>query len=159
MYILGVPNFANYEASASLIRVPRSGGPIEYVCIGEDRLTRLKHTYVFPLRGIDYCLNAFGLESLDQVDFIYTDYARLPRWLNSGPGYRKPEHDYLKLKLNYPRQRIRVVDHHDGHAASAYHPSGFNDAAVLVVDALGSELTTQSLYHCSGSQINVIERG
>jgi carbamoyltransferase len=159
VYILGVPNFANYEASATLIRAPRAGGNIDYVCIGEDRLTRLKHTYVFPLRGIDYCLTAFGLESLEQVDYIYTDYARLPRWLNSGPGYRKLEHDYLKLKLNYPRERIRIVDHHDGHAASAYHPSGFDDAAVLVVDALGSELITQSLYHCKGSEVTLLERG
>ena len=98
-YVLGVPNFANYEASASLIRVPRGGGEIAYVSIGEDRLTRTKHTYAFPLRGIQYCLEAFGLESLEQIDFIYTDYARLPRWLNSGPGYRKLEHDYLKLRL------------------------------------------------------------
>jgi len=159
LYILGVPNFANYEASATLIRVPRAGGNIAYVCVGEDRLTRLKHTYAFPLRGIDYCLKGFGLESLDQVDYIYTDYARLPRWLNSGPGYRKLEHDYLKLKLNYPRERIRIVDHHDAHAASAYYPSGFDDAVVLVVDALGSGLITQSLYHCRGSDVRVLERG
>jgi predicted NodU family carbamoyl transferase len=92
-YVLGVPNFANYEASASLIRVPRGGGDIAYVAIAEDRLTRTKHTYAFPLRGIQYCLEAFGLESLEQIDFIYTDYARLPRWMNSGPGYRKLEHD------------------------------------------------------------------
>ena len=119
-YVLGVPNFANYEASASLIRVPRGGGDIAYVSIGEDRLTRTKHTYAFPLRGIQYCLEAFGLESLEQIDFIYTDYARLPRWMNSGPGYRKLEHDYLKLRLRYPRERIRVVDHHDGHAGAAF---------------------------------------
>lgn len=159
IYILGVPNFANYEASASLIRIPREGGRIDYVCIGEDRLTRVKHTYAFPLRGVHYCLRAFGLESLDQVDFIYTDYARLPRWLNSGPGYRKLEHDYLKLTLRYPEDRIRIVDHHDAHAAGAFFPSGFDEAAVLVVDALGSRLNTQSLYSGSGSRIDVVERG
>ena len=75
IYVLGVPNFANYEASASLIRVPRRGGQIDYFSIGEDRLTRTKHTYAFPLRGIQYCLEAFGLEALEQIDFIYTDYA------------------------------------------------------------------------------------
>lgn len=158
-YILGVPNFANYEASASLIRVPRAGGDVAYVSIGEDRLTRTKHTYAFPLRGIQYCLEAFGLESLDQIDFIYTDYARLPRWLNSGPGYRKLEHDYLKLRLRYPRERIRVVDHHDGHAASAFYPSPFDEAAVLVVDSLGSRLNTQTLYHFRADEAHEIERG
>jgi len=158
-YVLGVPNFANYEASASLIRVPRRGGDIDYVSIAEDRLTRTKHSYAFPLRGIEYCLQVFGLESLEQVDFIYTDYARLPRWLNSGPGYRKLEHDYLKLRLRYPRERIRVVDHHDGHAGAAYHLSPFDEAAVLVVDSLGSRLNTQTLYHFRGERAQVIERG
>lgn len=113
LYIMGVPNFANYEASTALIKVPLAGGPIEYVCIGEDRLTRIKHTFLFPLRGIDYCLRHFGLESLEQVDFIATDYTRIPRWLNSGPGYRKLEHDYLKVNLRFPRDRILIVDHHD----------------------------------------------
>lgn len=159
IHVLGVPNFANYEATASLIRVPRSGGAIDYVSVGEERLARVKHTYAFPLRGIHYCLQAFGLESLAQVDYIYTDYARLPRWLNSGPGYRKLEHDYLKLRLNYPVDRIRVVDHHDAHAASAFYPSPFDEAAVLVVDSLGSRLNTQTLYHFAGPQARALERG
>lgn len=152
VYILGVPNFANYEAAASLIRIPRHGdGPIDYVCIGEDRLTRLKHTFMFPLRGIDYCLKHFGLESLDQVDYIATDYARIHRWHNSGPAYRKLEHDYLKLMLRFPRERIFVIDHHQAHAASCYYPSGFQEAGVLIVDGMGSELITQSAYHFRGN--------
>ena len=159
IYVLGVPNFANYEASAALLRIHRDGGEIQYVCIGEDRLTRIKHTYMFPLRSIHYCLSAFGLESLQDIDYIFTDYARLPRWLNSGPGYRKLEHDYLKLNLDYPRERIRIVDHHDAHAASAFYPSGFDEAAVLIVDALGSRLNTQSLYYFHGQEAQVIERG
>jgi carbamoyltransferase len=159
VYVLGVPNFANYEASASLIRVPRGGGDIAYVSIAEDRLARTKHTYAFPLRGIQYCLEVFGLESIEQIDFIYTDYARLPRWMNSGPGYRKLEHDYLKLRLRYPRERIRVVDHHDGHAGAAFHLSPFDEAAVLVVDSLGSRLNTQTLYHFRGDGAHVLERG
>jgi carbamoyltransferase len=158
-YVLGVPNFANYEASASLIRVPKGSGDVAYVSIAEDRLTRTKHTYAFPLRGIQYCLDAFGLESLEQVDFIYTDHARLPRWLNSGPGYRKLEHDYLKLRLRYPRERIRVADHHDGHAGAAFYLSPFEEAAVLVVDSLGSRLNTQTLYHFRADGAHVLERG
>jgi carbamoyltransferase len=158
-YILGVPNFANYEAAAALIRVPRGGGTIEYVTVGEDRLTRVKHTYAFPLRGIHYCLQQFGLESLRQVDYVCTDYARLPRWMNSGPGYRKLEHDYLKLRLDFPRDRIRVLDHHDGHAGLAFYPSGFDEAAVLIVDSLGSRLNTQTLYHATPDGLRVVERG
>ena len=159
IYILGVPNFANYESSASMIRIPKDGGDIDYVCIGEDRVTRLKHTYTFPLRGIDYCLQHFGLDDLEQVDYIATDYARVPRWINSGPGYRKLESDYLKLKLKYPVDRILVVDHHDAHAASCYYPSGFDEAGVLIVDGMGSDLNTQSGYHFSGNDITWHEKG
>jgi carbamoyltransferase len=159
VYILGVPNFANYESSTALLRIPRRGGEIDYVSIGEDRTTRLKHPYHFPLRGIDYCLRHFGLESLQQVDWIATDYARLPRWLNSGPGYRKLEHDYLKLNLRFPRERILILDHHDAHAASCYYPSGFDEAGVLIVDGMGSELNTQSAYHFRGDSVTWSERG
>lgn len=159
LYVLGVPNFANYEAATALLRIPGDGGEIEYVCIGEDRLTRKKHTYLFPLRGIDYCLRHFGLESLAQVDWIATDYARVPRWHDSGPAYRKLEHDYLKLMLDFPRDRILIVDHHDGHAASCYYPSGFDEAGVLVVDGMGSALNTQSAYHFRGDEITWSERG
>jgi carbamoyltransferase len=159
VYVLGVPNFANYEATAALVRVPREGGAIDYVSVGEERLARVKHTYAFPLRGIHYCLEAFGLESLREIDFIYTDYARLPRWLNSGPGYRKLEHDYLKLRLDYPVERIRIADHHDAHAASAFYPSPFDEAAVLIVDSLGSRLNTQTLYHFDGRSARTLERG
>ncbi len=158
-YILGVPNFANYESSAALIRIPEDGSEISYICIGEDRLTRLKQTYTFPLRGINYCLQEMGLDSLEQIDWIATDYARLPRWINSGPAYRKVEHDYLKLRLKYPTDKIRVVNHHDAHAASCFYPSGFQDAAILVIDGMGSELETQSLYHGVGRSIRLIERG
>jgi carbamoyltransferase len=159
IYILGVPNFANYEASASLLRIPKSGGQIDYVCIGEDRLTRIKHTYMFPLRGIDYCLRHFGLDALEQVDYIATDYARIPRWHNSGPAYRKLEHDYLKLMLRYPRERILIIDHHDAHAASCYYPSNFKESGVLVVDGMGSELNTQTAYHFDDNRITWVERG
>src|SRR4029079_16994365 len=108
---------------------------------------------------IEYCLNAFGLENLRQVDLIVTDYARIRRWHNSGPAYRKLEHDYLKLKLDFPLERIAIIDHHDAHAASCFHPSGYDDAAILIVDGMGSELETQSLYRGRNGRIELIERG
>ena len=158
-YILGVHNCANYESGAAILKVPVQGGNIEYVSIGEDRLTRDKQTYTFPLRGIDYCMKEMGLDSLDQIDFIATEYSREPRWLNSGPAYRKIEHDYLKAQLDYDPSRIRIVDHHDAHAVGAFYPSGYDEAAILVIDGMGSELNTQTLYHAKDGQVNLIERG
>ena len=154
VYLLGVPNFANYEATAALIRIPRAGGDIEYVTVGEERLARTKHTYAFPLRGIHHCLQAFGLESLEEVDYIYTDHARLARWINSGPGYRKLEHDYIKLRLHYPRQRIRVIDHHDAHAASTFYPSPFGGATRVQRSAdAGFTFVPATLSQASGSPL------
>lgn len=159
IYILGVPNFSNYESSASMLQIPKNGGDIKYVCIGEDRLTRLKHTYTFPLRGIEYCMNHFGLEDIEQIDYLATDYARIPRWINSGPAYRKLESDYLKIKLKIPNEKILIMDHHDAHAASCYYPSGFEEAGVLIVDGMGSNLNTQTGYHFNKNQVTWCERG
>ena len=159
IYILGVPNFSNYESSASMIRIPKNGGDIDYVCIGEDRLARLKPTYTFPLRGIDYCMKHFGLDDLEQVDYLATDYARVPRWVNGGPAYRKLESDYLKLKLKFADDKILVMDHHDAHAASCYYPSGFDEAGVLIVDGMGSDLNTQTGYHFNKNEMTWSERG
>lgn len=159
IYILGVPNFSNYESSASMLRIPKNGGEIKYVCIGEDRLTRLKHTFTFPLRGIEYCMNHFGLEDIKQIDYLATDYARVPRWINSGPAYRKLESDYLKIKLKIPNEKILIMDHHDAHAASCYYPSGFDEAGVLIVDGMGSNLNTQTGYHFNKNEITWCERG
>ena len=146
-YVLGVPNFANYEASASLIRVPRGGGESR-TCRSARIASRGPSTPTrFRFAASSTASRRSGWSRSKQIDFIYTDYARLPRWMNSGPGYRKLEHDYLKLRLRYPRERIRVIDHHDGHAGAAFYLSPFDEAAVLVVDSLGSRLNTQTLYH------------
>jgi len=158
-YLLGFTNVANSEAAAAMLQIPKDGGEIKYICIDEERLSRQKHSYSFPLRAIDYCLEGFGLESLHQVDHIFTDHGSFRRFLVSTPSYRRIEHDYLKLKLDFPRERIHIVDHHDAHAASAFYPSGFDEAAVLVVDGFGSGLNTQSLYHMRGLEMTEIERG
>src|SRR5688500_18594666 len=130
-----------------------------YVTVAEERLARVKHTYDLPLRGVDYCLQAFGLESLDQVDYIYTDYARLPRWLNSGPGYRKLEPDYVRLRWKYPRDRIPIVGPNDAHGASAFYPSSSPEAAVRGVGALGARLSAHRGYHIQGGKVGTVERG
>ena len=158
VFILGVPNVANYASNAALIAVPKGGGEIVYTCIAEERLAREKNTYAFPLRAIDRCLDEMGLASLHDVDHVVTDYARVPRWINSGPGYRKLDHDYLKAKLDYPVERIQVLRHHDAHAACCFYPSGFDEAAILTIDGMGSDLETQCLYHGRDGGVELVER-
>ena len=65
------------------------------------------------------------------------------------------------LKRHFPGQwgdfKLQTLDHHLCHAASAYYPSGFDDAAILIVDG-SAELESTSLYHGHGQAIDALER-
>ncbi|PCJ45474.1 MAG: hypothetical protein COA74_15670 [Gammaproteobacteria bacterium] len=60
--------------------------------------------------------------------------------------YRKLESSYINHILDIDYSKVLYRDHHLAHAASAFYPSGFEKAAIIVVDGLGSELNTNSLY-------------
>lgn len=133
---------------------------IEYVAISEERLNRKKFSYLFPVHSIRYCMDALGIKSLDEIDMLVTDWANIERWHNSGPAYRKAEFDYIKLKLKISPEKIFTVPfHHDAHAASAFYPSGFAEAAILSVDGRGSDLETQTIYYGKGNVIVPLEKG
>ena len=87
----------------------------------------------------------FGIGSPAEFDVIATDYSFGRRLLNTNLRYRKLEADYIKTKLDIDFRRLLYVDHHAAHAASVFYPSPFEEAAVLVVDGVGSEGNTNSL--------------
>ena len=159
MKILAVPNFARYESACAVITDDGDAEHLNYYTIDEERLFRIKHTYGFPLLAMDYCLKRAGIENLAEVDLLVTDYARKESMYNDGPGYRKLEHDYLKGILDIDRSKIVIANHHLAHAAGVFYPSGFEEAAVLVVDGMGSGLETQSVFHATGHDIRLLERG
>jgi len=144
MKILAFHNFANHDSGAAVLR--DDGQRLDYVSISDERLSRVKYSYFFPVRAIDYCLGHFGITSLRDFDLVVSDYAFSRRLLNTNPLYRKLEADYIKTKLDIDYSRLLYVDHHAAHAASAFYPSGFDEAAILVVDGLGSEGNTNSLF-------------
>jgi len=160
MYICGLLNCANKDAGAAVIYSPeRPGVSPRYVAISEERLARVKNSYFSPVRSIKYCLDAFGLESLDQIDYFVTDWIAERRFLNSNRAYRKLENDYIMSKLRIPASKLIIAEsHHCAHAASAFYPSGFEEAAILIVDGVGSDMETISLYRGSGTKIEFIER-
>ena len=159
MKIISFSNFARYESAFALLTDEGPGEQLRYITIDEERLLRIKHTYDFPLLAMEYCLKEFGIESLDEIDLLVTDYARRPSMYNDGPGYRKLEHDYLKARINIPREKTVIINHHFAHAVGAYYPSGFDDTAIVIVDGMGSDLETQSLFHAKDGQIEFIENG
>lgn len=157
-YILGIQSYANHDAAACILKFDNKGKILEYVSITEDRLLRKKHTYAFPLNSIMYCLNYFNLKNLKQVDYIFSDWIKIKQWLRSGPSYNYQEFDYIKENLNFDKNKIYQIDHHLAHAATAFYPSGYNDASILIADGLGSDGETQSYFAGKKNKIRLIER-
>jgi carbamoyltransferase len=97
--------------------------------IAEERLDRAKHSGAFPVLSIRYCLDACGLKDLNDIDLVVA-----VNWTSSKGEDRVATR---LAELGY-HGRIRKISHHDAHAASAFYASPFDDAAVMVVDGLGS---------------------
>ena len=141
----------------------------------EERFTRIKHDRAFPVHAIAYCLEEAGIEAAD-LDYVgYYDkplltFDRLletylthaPRGLRSFakavPAWLK-EKLWLKRELDKGlgkayRKRYVYTEHHESHAASAFFPSPFDEAAVLTLDGVG-EWTTASIGHGRGNHLEL----
>ncbi|MCI0361473.1 MAG: carbamoyltransferase [Planctomycetaceae bacterium] len=129
----------------------------------EERFTRVKHDAAFPARAIEYCLSAAGLapDDLDYVAFYEKPLVKFERILESflalaprGFGsFRQAIPLWLQEKLHlrsrFARELARsrdrplvFLDHHESHAASAFFPSPFDEAAILTLDGVGEWSTT-----------------
>jgi len=95
------------------------------VAISEERLSRVKYHEGFPHLAVQYCLDAAGLPDLNAVDCIVLN--------------QLPECDYdVTLRVGgYPGVLIRNPSHHLLHAYYAWVASGWDDAAVLILDGSG----------------------
>ena len=149
-YILGIS--ALYHNAAAALTC---GGEILFAA-EEERFTRKKGDASFPINAIRFCLDSAGLmpEDLSAVAFYENVSAKFERiqtgvFLNvpkSLPQFLTAMPDWVTNKLwieNKIRKELRYrgpfyyVPHHLAHAASAYYPSPFDDAAVLTVDGVG----------------------
>jgi len=128
----------------------------------EERFTRKKHDASLPQRAIDYCLVEAGLtqRDIDYVVFyekpllkfdrlIETYLAFAPRGFGS---FSRAMPEWLREKLFVPRRiaealhgpfnrRVVFTEHHVSHAASAFLPSPFDEAAILTLDGVGEWAT------------------
>ncbi|MBI3837592.1 MAG: carbamoyltransferase [Planctomycetia bacterium] len=159
--ILGISAFYHDSAAALVV-----DGRI-VAAAQEERFTRVKHDAGFPKHAIDYCLAAAGL-SPDQLDYVgfydkpllkferllETYLACAPRGFRSFLQAMPP---WLRQKLYLPRELSRGLDHqytkryvftehHEAHAASAFFPSPFAEAAILTIDGVGEWATTSFGY-------------
>ena len=139
----------------------------------EERFTRVKHDHRFPRHAIDYCLREAGLEpgDIDHVAFYEKPFLKFERLLETylavaPAGFRSflmamPlwVHEKLRLPSQMSRgldhkynRRFIFLEHHESHAASAFFPSPFEEAAILTLDGVG-EWATASLGHGRGNKI------
>lgn len=103
------------------------------VGITEERITRIKHdggySYSLPTKSIEYCISAAGISFSDIDRFVYST-TELPDEYGEA----------FESLTGVSRERLEFIPHHLAHAFSAFKSSGFNEAAVVVADASGSEI-------------------
>jgi len=136
-------------------------------CAQEERFTRIKHDPAFPVNAIDFVLKKAGIKRPDYVVFYEKPIQKLERLLdtyldNAPMGVRffaVSAREYLSSKLWVKEKIVKAMgrdvkvlfsSHHLSHAASAFFPSPFKDAAVLTLDGVG-EWTTNAMYNGSGN--------
>ena len=129
----------------------------------EERFTRIKHDYSFPTKAVDYCLGEAGIKpsDLDYVVFYDKPYLKFDRiletYFNFAPeglkSFLSAMPLWLKQKLHLPREIKKALNkefdksiiftgHHESHAASAFFPSPYDNAAILTLDGVGEWDTT-----------------
>jgi carbamoyltransferase len=142
----------------------------------EERFTRIKHDSAFPTHAIDFCLKQGGLsaDDLDYVAFYDKPLTKFERLLETYLAYvpagfrsfRLAVPLWLKDKLhmrrtlrsgvgNPSRTRLIFTDHHESHAASAFFPSPFEQAAILTLDGVG-EWSTATFGVGEGNRIRLV---
>ncbi|MBM3321603.1 MAG: carbamoyltransferase [Candidatus Eisenbacteria bacterium] len=165
--ILGISAFY-HDSAACLVR----DGKI-LAAAQEERFSRKKHDFRFPSGAIAYCLREGGLraEDLDFVVFYdrpFTKFERIietylmyapfglrsliksiPLWLKQKLFMK----ELIRKELGY-EGKILFTEHHESHAASAFYPSPFEEAAFLTIDGVG-EWTTTSFGIGRGNEIEI----
>ena len=167
MNILGISCF--YHDSASVLI--RDGEILS--AVQEERFTRKKHDFGFPSNAISWCLRENGISAgdLDYVVFYEKPFIKFERiletamrfapsgisqFMQSVPIWLKQKlwiKDLIAEKMGY-RGEILFCEHHESHAASAFYPSPFEEAAFLTMDGVG-EWDTASFGVGKGNQIQI----
>ncbi|CAN7181595.1 carbamoyltransferase family protein [Bosea sp. LjRoot237] len=173
MRILGISGLYHDSAAALVV-----DGRIE-AAAQEERFTRRKHDADFPKHAVEYCLSVAGcgLDELDAVVFYDKPFIKFERlletYLSFAPrgftSFRMAMPLWLRDKLfqkqiiakelkkfsaSFDVEKLLFTEHHLSHAASAFYPSPFEEAAVLTMDGVG-EWATMTLAIGKGSDLKV----
>lgn len=171
--ILGISAF--YHDSAAVLLLD---GEI-VAAAQEERFTRIKHDSAFPVNAAKYVLSEAGLtlKDITAISFYDKPYLKFERLLETYNGFapsgvqsflsaipvwikeklfmRRMLNDEL-AKIGKGSPQILFPEHHLSHAASAFYPSPFEDAAILTVDGVG-EWATTTICKGEGKNITVLK--
>ncbi|MBI3851495.1 MAG: carbamoyltransferase [Verrucomicrobia bacterium] len=171
-HVLGISAYY-HDAAAALLR---EGAIV--AAAQEERFTRRKNDPDFPRQASQFCLRHAGLNpaQLDAVVFYdkpVLKFARLletylavapggwrtfptvlANWLSEKLDVRKAIHEALPGLR--PDCKILFTEHHQAHAASAFYPSPYDEAAILTIDGVG-EWATTTIGHGRGSEIQLLK--
>jgi len=176
MRILGISAFYHDSAAALL----ENGEVI--AAAQEERFTRKKHDPGFPTNAVKFCLEYAGI-SVNQLDAIvfydkpllkferlletYYAYApkglssfmmSMPVWIKEKLFLKKLIYEALDSIEKVDRKKIKLLfpEHHLSHAASAFYPSRYENAAILTIDGVG-EWATASICKGEGNKITILK--
>jgi len=170
--ILGISAFYHDSAAALVV-----DGDI-VAAAQEERFTRKKHDPAFPANATAYCLREAGLnpEQLDYLAFYDKPLTKFDRlletYLSFAPegfkSFQMAMPVWLKEKLHIRRTlkaqfgkagkgKVIFTDHHESHAASAFFPSPYDQAAILTVDGVG-EWSTATYGVGEGNRIRLLQQ-
>jgi len=156
--VLGVCS-GTHDSAAALVAGGELVGLVE-----EERLVGAKHTKTYPARSIDWLLAAADL-AVSGVDIVAYNFQpwryltalppapryllrpatrprALPRARSFATVHMRARRRVQDLAARFPSAAVRPVGHHRAHGLYAFAASGFDEAAVLVVDSLGETATT-----------------
>ena len=144
----------------------------------EERFTRLKNDHRFPEQAIDFCLRQAGItpSDLDAIAFYEKPITKFSRMLETylaiAPrGWRT----FPRVMSSWLSEKIQIkqtlgeifsdpgtncpiffAQHHESHAASAFYPSPFEEAAILTIDGVG-EWATTTLASGKGKHVEILK--
>ena len=170
--ILGISAFY-HDSAAALIR----DGEI-IAAAQEERFTRVKHDPSFPINAVEYVIEEAGLDPKDISLVVFYDkplikFERLLETYHAfiPSGFRSfskaipvwiKEKLFLKNQLRKDLKELGLInfelkfpEHHLSHAASAFFPSPFEEAAILTVDGVG-EWATTCIFQAKGNKIKLL---
>lgn len=156
--VLGIHRDPWHDTGAALVYT--NLGKRQLVSVSEERLDRVKDSRNYPEKSIQYCLQDACFDSFDDINLFCADFIQNKTW-NDDIFKKKSVSDPHRFDCQHNingEPKLRLINHHLCHAASAAYTSGYREATVLVVDGRGSNQETQSIYSFENNSLKLLEQ-